>query len=445
MSSTTASGIDVPAFIDAQKIGRYQIFLLLVCASVMFCDGFDAQMMGYVAPSIAKEWGVTRPQLGPVFSASLIGLMCGALTLGPVADKIGRRWIILISTLVFGALTLATMFASNLNEMLMLRFLTGIGLGGAMPNAIALTAEFSPKRRRATMVMSMFIGFSIGAAVGGAVSAWLIPEFGWRSVFLYGGALPLVLLPFLLFALPESVRFLALKGRDDGVLKLLVRAFPNAGLHSGTHFMLSEPLAKGIPVFHLFRGGRALATVLIWILFFMSLLELFFLSSWLPTVVNDLGASVSMSAQLGGLFQWGGVIGTFALGSAMDKLATKALGYVYLFGVFTVASIGMVGHSIPLLAVAIFFAGLCIVGGQNCSNATAAAFYPTAMRSSGMGWAFGIGRIGSVIGPVIGGQLLALHWPVQDLFMAAAIPPAIAAIAGFCLRFAGVGVEQQET
>jgi len=438
MAEAIRSSVDVPAFIDAQKIGRYQITLLLICAVVMFCDGFDAQMIGYLAPSISKEWSVPRGALGPVFSASLFGLMIGALTLGPVADKIGRRWIILISTFVFGALTMATMFSANVTELITLRFLTGLGLGGAMPNAIAMTAEFSPHRKRATMVMSMFIGFSIGAAVGGGVAAYMVPAFGWRSVFLTGGVMPLALLPLLYVKLPESVRFLALRGDDRAVMASLRRTFPQADLPDGTHFSLSEPHPPGIPVVHLWRDGRALATLLIWVLFFMSLLELFFLSNWLPTVVNDLGASVSTAALLTALLQWGGVVGTFALGSAMDKLATKALGVIYLLAMIAVASIGLVGHSVPALAVAIFLAGFCIVGGQNCSNATAATFYPTALRSTGVGWAFGIGRIGSIVGPMIGGMLLAMHWAPKDLFLVAALPPGIAALAGFGLRFVGV-------
>ncbi len=432
------AAIDVPNFIDSQKIGRYQIYVLLICASVMFCDGFDAQAIGYVAPSIAKEWSVSRGALGPVFSASLFGLMIGALTLGPVADRIGRRWIILVSTLVFGALTVATMFSANVGELITLRFLTGLGLGGAMPNAVAMTAEFSPLRRRATMVMSMFVGFSIGAAVGGAIAAALIPHYGWRSVFLVGGLAPLVILPFLYRELPESVRFLALRGDDAKVATLLRRVFPEAHLPQGVHFTLSEPHPEGIPVLHLLRDGRALATVLIWVLFFTSLLELFFLSNWLPTVVNDLGASVSTAALLGALLQVGGVVGTFALGSAMDRLATKALAVIYLLAMVAVASIGYVGASVPLLAVAIFFAGFCIVGGQNCANATAATFYPTALRATGVGWAFGIGRVGSIVGPMIGGALLALHWAPKDLFLVAALPPGIAALAGLGLRFAGV-------
>ena len=437
--SASATRIDVTSFIDAQKIGSYQIRLLLICAAVMFCDGFDAQAIGYVAPSIAKEWAVPRGGLGPVLSASLMGLMIGALSLGPIADRIGRRWIILASTLAFGVFTLGTMFTSNVNELMVLRFLTGLGLGGAMPNAVSLTAEFSPLRRRSTMVMCMFTGFSIGAAVGGGIAAWLIPSYGWRAVFLVGGAAPLLLLPFLFLKLPESVRFLALRGTANAAVStVLARMYPQLSFAADTHYTTSEPHLPGIPVLQLLRDGRAVATLLIWVLFFCSLLDLFFLSNWLPTVLNDLGASVSVSALLGALLQVGGVVGTFALGSAMDRVATKALGFIYLVAVIAIASIGSVGHTIPALAIAIFFAGFCIVGGQNCSNATAATFYPTALRATGVGWAFGVGRIGSIIGPIIGGVLLAMHWAPQELFLVAAIPAGVAALAGFALRFAGV-------
>src|ERR1700712_5980455 len=212
--SQTQEGVtvDVAGFIDRQPVGRYQIGLLLTCAAVLFLDGFDTQAIGYVAPALAKEWGLTKAALGPVFSAGLFGLMIGALTLGPLADRIGRKKIIIFSTLAFGVGTLATAFIQEVNSLLAIRFLTGLGLGGAMPNAIAMTSEFNPRRRRATMVMIMFCGFSIGAALGGFLAAALIPQFGWRSVFVVGGLVPLLLVPVLMLRLPESGRFLALTG-----------------------------------------------------------------------------------------------------------------------------------------------------------------------------------------------------------------------------------------
>src|SRR6201747_2997018 len=204
---------DVAGFIDRQPVGGFQIKLLLTCAAVLFLDGFDTQAIGYVAPALAKEWGLSKAALGPVFSAGLFGLMIGALVFGPLADRVGRKKIIVFSTLAFGIGTLATVVIADVNTLLAIRFLTGLGLGGAMPNAIAMTSEFSPHRRRATMVMVMFCGFSIGAALGGLLAAALIPQFGWRSVFVVGGIAPLLLVPILALRLPESVRFLALTWR----------------------------------------------------------------------------------------------------------------------------------------------------------------------------------------------------------------------------------------
>src|SRR4051812_47030989 len=214
ISQTEGGGstIDVAEFIDRQPVGRFQIRLLLTCAAVLFLDGFDTQAIGYVAPALAKEWSLTKGALGPVFSAGLFGLMIGALVFGPLADRVGRKRIIIFSTLAFGVGTLITAFLQDVNMLLVMRFLTGLGLGGAMPNAVALTSEFSPHRRRATMVMTMFCGFSIGAALGGLLAAALIPQFGWRSVFLIGGVAPLLLVPILALKLPESVRFLTLAG-----------------------------------------------------------------------------------------------------------------------------------------------------------------------------------------------------------------------------------------
>src|SRR6478736_5879952 len=210
-----ASLVDVADFIDQQPVGGFQMRLLLTCAAVLFLDGFDTQAIGYVAPALAKEWGLTKGALGPVFSAGLFGLMIGALVFGPLADRIGRKKIIILSTLAFGIGTLATAFINDVNTLLLVRFLTGLGLGGAMPNTIAITSEFSPHRRRATMVMIMFCGFSVGAALGGLLAAALIPHFGWRSVFVVGGVAPLLLAPVLAAHLPESVRFLAFTGRAD--------------------------------------------------------------------------------------------------------------------------------------------------------------------------------------------------------------------------------------
>jgi MFS transporter, AAHS family, 4-hydroxybenzoate transporter len=435
------SSIDVAAFIDAQPVGGFQIRLLLTCAAVLFLDGFDTQAIGYVAPALAKEWGLSKGSLGPVFSAGLFGLMIGALVFGPLADRVGRRKIIIFSTLAFGIGTLATSVIDDVDSLLAIRFLTGLGLGGAMPNAVAMTSEFSPRRRRATMVMIMFCGFSIGAALGGFLAAALIPQFGWRSVFVVGGVAPLLLVPILALRLPESVRFLALTGRaHERVAELLGFISPRAVFAPATQFVVHEAELAGIPVLHLFRDGRTLVTLLLWVVFFMSLLDLYFLSNWLPTVLNDLGASVSEAAAIGSMLQVGGVVGTFALGSIIDRFSFRALALVYFVAVFAVGAIGQLGHSAVFVTMAIFAAGFCIVGGQIAANALAATFYPTSVRATGVGWALGIGRVGSIVGPLVGGALLIAKWSPGSVFIAAAGAALCAAMAAFSLsRLAGMG------
>ena len=433
--------VDVADYIDAQPIGGFRIRLLLTCAAVLFLDGFDTQAIGYVAPAIAREWGLDKAALGPVFSAGLFGLMIGALSLGPLADRVGRKRIIIFSTIAFGLGALATALVQDVAALIAIRFLTGLGLGGAMPNAIALTSEFNPRRRRATMVMIMFCGFSVGAALGGLLAAALIPQFGWRSVFVAGGIAPLLLAPILALKLPKSVRFLALKGSADArVAQLLGLLNPNAPLAPAMRFVVDEAELSGMPVKHLFGDGRTLATLLLWVVFFMSLLDIYFLSNWLPTVLNDLGASVSEAAAIGSMLQVGGVVGTLALGSVIDRFSFRALALVYFVAMFAVGAIGQLGHSAMLVTVAIFVAGFCIVGGQIAANALAAGFYPTSVRATGVGWALGIGRIGSIVGPLVGGILLSMKWSTAGVFLMAAAAALCAALAAFLLsRLAGLG------
>jgi AAHS family 4-hydroxybenzoate transporter-like MFS transporter len=442
-----ATTVDVAEFIDQQPVGGFQIRLLLTCAAALFLDGFDTQAIGFVAPALAKEWSLPRGALGPVFSAGLFGLMIGALLFGPLADRVGRKKIIIFSTIAFGIGALVTAFVQDVNTLLAIRFLTGLGLGGAMPNGIALTAEFNPRRRRATMVMIMFCGFSVGAALGGLLAAAMIPAFGWRSVFVVGGLAPLLLAPVLALKLPESVRYLALTGgANERVAQLLALVNPAAIFAPGTRFVVHEPELAGIPVQHLFTSGRAAATLLLWVVFFMSLLDLYFLANWLPTVLNDLGASVSASAVIGSMLQIGGVVGALALGSIIDRFSFRALALVYFIAVFAVGAIGQLGHSVIFVTIAIFAAGFCIVGGQIAANALAAGYYPTSVRATGVGWALGIGRVGSIVGPLVGGVLLTMKWSAGEVFITAAAAALCAALASFFLsRLTGMRGTDRES
>jgi AAHS family 4-hydroxybenzoate transporter-like MFS transporter len=267
----------------------------------------------------------------------------------------------------------------------------------------------------------------------------LIPQFGWRSVFVVGGVAPLLLAPILALRLPESVRFLALAGRANArVAELLCCINPKAAFGPATQFVVQEPGLAGVPVLHLFRSGRTFPTLLLWVVFFMSLLDLYLLSNWLPTVLNDLGASISTAAAVGSMLQVGGVVGTFVLGHVIDRFSFRALALVYFIAVFAVAAIGELGHSIVFVTMAIFAAGFCIVGGQIAANALAANFYPTSIRATGVGWALGIGRVGSIVGPLVAGAILEMKLfglGTASIFM-------VAAVAALCASLAAVGLSR---
>lgn len=427
--------IDIQSFINNRKVGGFQILVTALCALTVFLDGYDTQSVAFVAPSIAMDWHLTRASLGPIFVASLVGLLIGALILGLIADKFGRRAILMLSTAIFGVFTILTAHSGGVGELLIFRFLAGLGLGGAMPNAIALTAEYCPERRRATLVMIMFTGFSLGAAFGGAVAAALIPHYGWRSVWYVGGALPVLLLPLQFALLPESIRYLVVsEAAVERITRLVKRLDPHFAPPAGVRYEIAEARAPGVPVVHLFRDNRSLGTTLLWVIFFMNLLDIFFLQNWIPTIAHGAGLSVRTAVIIGTLFQVGGVIAALFVGIPIDRYgAYGVMTLLYGIGFLFIIAIGQAGSSAPALMVTTFGAGFCVVGGQNSANALAAIFYPTAMRSTGVGWSLGIGRIGGIVGPLLGGLLISLHWPNSSLFIAGSIPLFLAAIAVFSM------------
>jgi MFS transporter, AAHS family, 4-hydroxybenzoate transporter len=426
---------DVSRLIDERPIGGFQIQVAVLCALAVFMDGFDTQMVGYVLPAIAKSMQIAPSALWPVIVSGLLGLMAGALLFGIVADRVGRKWVIIACLLIFGAFMLLTPTASSVQGLMAWRFLTGLGLGGAMPNAIALTAEYSPQRSRATVVMMMFFGFSLGAAVAGFATAGLVRGFGWPAVFYTGAVLPIVFAPLLAAYLPESIRVLALLGNaGERIAGLLARIDPSRPVSAAARFAIHEETAAGLPVIHLFREERAVSTVLLWIMFFMNLLCLFFLASWLPTVITGKGLSIEIAAVATALLQIGGCIGTVCYGPLVDRFgAFVVLSLSYVGAAASIALIGISGTLVPVIMATSFAAGFCIVGGQNAMNALASIMYPTYIRSTGVGWALGIGRIGTIVGASVGGALLASGLPIPTVFVMAALPALCTAAATVAL------------
>ena len=431
------TAINVTEFIDGKKLSGFQIAVFALCALIVLIDGFDTQAIGYVAPAIVRSWRVSRAALTPVFSAGLFGLMLGALAFGPLADRFGRKPVLIFCTLFFGAMSLLTATASSIPSLVAFRFITGLGLGGAMPNAIALTTEYAPHRLRATAVMIMFCGFSLGAALGGLAAASFISHYGWKSVFVVGGVVPCLAFPLLAALVPESIRYLVVQGGGrEKVARILARIDPGSALPADATFTVEEHKAKGFVVKQLFAQGRTAFTLLIWVVFFMSLLDLYFLTNWLPTIISEAGIPVGRAALITAMYQVGGTVGTLLLGRLFDRFAPFfMLALTYLTAAIFVLLIGATGASLAALVLTVFGAGFCVVGGQIGANALTANSYPTAIRSTGVGWALGIGRIGSIIGPIIGGLLLSLRWPTRQIFLVAAIPVVIASVAALGIHF----------
>jgi AAHS family 4-hydroxybenzoate transporter-like MFS transporter len=432
-----AALVNVTDIVDHSPFTPLHWRAFTLCMACLVMDGFDVQVLGYTAPSIVRDWGVAAATLGPVFAAANFGVLLGALFISMLADRIGRRPVIVAAALFVGVMTILTGGVTSVPQLLLLRFLTGIGLGTIVSNASSLVGEYGSKRMRATLIMYSGVGFTGGAAFGGFVATALIPSFGWQSVFYFGGAVPLVIGLIMLVALPESLQFMALRKKNPAKLAAwLNQVDPSIQATAGDEFVVREENKAGVPISHLFREGRALATLIFWIVNFMNLLNLYSLASWLPTVVRDAGYSAQTAVLVGTVLQVGGTLGTIGLAWLVARGGfVRVMSVTFVVAAISVALIGQPSVTLTVLYVIVFVAGWCVVGSQPGLNALSGAYYPTYIRSTGIGAGLGVGRIGAIVGPAIGGMFMAAHWSTRDMFLAAAIPASISAMAMFSLRF----------
>lgn len=437
-ASQLQTGIDVSQLLDERGMTRFNIGLVVFTFFIVLFDGYDITAMGFAAPSLIKAWHISNQAvLGPVLGASVIGMLFGAPIFGMVGDKFGRRVAIIASIFIFGVFSLSSVLATSLSHLFALRLLAGIGIGGVMPNVVSLTGEFAPRSHRATMIIVMFTGVAFGGGLPGPVAAGLVPKYGWQALFVVGGLIPMVVGIICIFALPESIKFLALKEhRKAEALRLLKRLRPDKTFSPDTKFVIRDEgrQASGLSPKHLFGEGLAWITPLLWILFMANLMGYFFLMSWTPVLLTSIHMPLAKAALATSLFQIGGAVGGWVLARPMDKYGLTPMTVLFAVSIPAVGLIGYLGGmSEPLLMIIEFFAGFCVLGLQFGLNATSALIYPTSFRSVGSGWAFGVGRIGSILGPVIGGILIATHMSVQNLYMWAALPFLIGTIACFIL------------
>ena len=423
---------DVQRLIDDHPLSGWQWLVFAMCFIIVLLDGFDTAAIGYIAPSLIKDWGVTKPMLGPVLSAALFGLAAGALAAGPIADRLGRKRVLTVSVLVFGLATVASAFAADLSQLSVLRFVTGLGLGAAMPNAVTLMSEYCPTARRSTLTNLMFCGFPLGAACGGFLAAWMIPQWGWQSVLLLGGIAPLLLTLAMLVLLPESVRFMVTRRQPVERIRAALARVAGPRVNEIDRFTLSETRVVTNE-----RGGLAqvlarpyrLGTLMLWTAYFMGLVIFYALINWMPLLLKEAGIDPKTATLISALFPLGGV-GAVFFGWLMDRVEpNRLLALGFALTSVAVWSIGQLVGLVGALVVGVFLAGVLMNTAQSSLPALAAAFYPTNARATGVAWMMGIGRFGGIAGSFLVAQLSAMHAGIGTVFAAVAVPALIAAAA----------------
>ena len=418
--------------LENQRLGSLQIRVAALCTLVQVCDGYDIGSIGIAVPALTHAWNLPGPAFTTAFLWSSIGIMVGALSAGPIGDRLGRRPLLLGSLTIFGVASLFSAFAGSLGMLSALRFFTGLGIGGAFPGAATLTGDYAPQRLRATMIMVTFTGAPLGGFVVGQVGALLLARFGWPSLFVLGGLLPLLTVPVLAIWLPESPRFLAARGTLSPRQAALLQRLDIAPGQAAE----SLDLATGNPVKMLFGEGYALQTVLLWIIFFCSLMDLFLFGYWLPEVLHLTGMTPAEAARAASFRALGAMFAVLYLGLLIDRFGPqRALAWHYAAGAVFTALISLVAMSYALLVAVIFLSGMTTTGSQTGANGTCGKLYPARMRTTGLGWALGVGRLGGIAAPPLGGYLLIIGMPPRHIFLAAC---GFAVIAAFATALLGL-------
>lgn len=448
--STKTTNIDLDSLVDGQRLRPASIAFLSIATLALISDGFDLAAMGYVAPELVKAWHVTPRQLVPVFSAGILGLMLGAPTLSFIGDRHGRKTAMLIGLAVFGMVSLLSMGATSLGQLSALRLITGMGLGGVIPNVVALVAELVPSRHRGRMVVLVTMGVAAGIALPGFVAAGLVPRFGWQVLFLVGGVLPLLIAVLVLLVLPESIKYLAQRHDRSDAMRNVARVLrPDLAIDSATTFTShADAASQGSPA-DLFKRGLAIVTPLLWIAVATNQMANFFSLTWLPTLLQSAGSSTAQAGINGSLFSMGGLVSGICLMFVIDRLGAIPLTVLFILGTPLMAAIGIGGLPSWAHGLIIAAAGFCVTGINLGATAVLSAIYPTAVRSTGTGWAQAAGRLGAMAAPVAGGALLALNVPMRELILAPAAVLGVGALASALLaflcvrRFAGLRLDER--
>ena len=427
-----AAVVDIQDLLNGHPFSGFQWLVFALCFGVVLLDGFDTAAIGYIAPSLVAEWRVERPALAPVLSAALFGLAFGALAAGPLADRLGRKAVLVGSVLVMGAASLAAASSAGLSQLVVWRFVTGLGLGAAMPNAVTVMSEYCPDRRRATLTNAMFCGFPLGAALGGFLAAWMIPLWGWRSVLALGGAAPLALAALLLLLLPESVRYMVARGQPAERVRRVLRRIAAPAADAASAFVLTEarpaaPAGSGLAV--VLSRPYLVGSAMLWLAYFMGLVIFYALVNWMPLLFKDAGLDQRSAALIAALFPLGGV-GAVLFGWLMDRFnADRIIAVGFALTAAAVYAIGQAAGDLGLLVAAVLVAGALMNTSQSSLPALAAGFYPTQGRATGVAWMLGLGRFGGIAGSFLVAELARRQLTLGGIFAVVALPGLVAAAA----------------
>jgi MFS transporter, AAHS family, 4-hydroxybenzoate transporter len=425
--------VAVSTLLDQRGITGFHVRLIFWSALIALFDGYDIAAISLAAPHLVRDWHLERSALGPVLSASLVGILFGSMLFGWIGDRFGRKKALLGSLFLFGIFTWIAAHATNLTQMSALRFVAGLGIGGVIPNMIAINIESAPRRLRGTLALIATGLVPVGGALPGFVSALWVPEYGWPILFYIGGIAPVIIGLLALFFMPESIKYMTLHESQRGrLVKLIQRLAPGYMVPTGARFVVEDE--KQFPSSnpkYLFRDGLALITPLLWLLFALNLMGYFFLLSWTPTLLTAAKLPPATAALSIALLQIGGTVGSLVLIRWLDRYQFAAISVLFLIAVPVVGSLGFIGagSTKTVLLAACFVAGFCVLGIQSGINVAGALVYPTSLRANGSGWELGIGRLGSIIGPLLGALFVTL--PVQQLYMWSALPFALGAIVCF--------------
>jgi MFS transporter, AAHS family, 4-hydroxybenzoate transporter len=429
---TNADGRDIKLYqlLDNQKLNRFHCKVAALCFLVIVLDGFDTTLIGFIAPALTRVWHVSRQDLGPLVSAALLGIAIGSFSAGPIADKCGRKTVLVGGVLFFAVMTLVSAVTHDLGTLTALRLLTGLGLGATIPNASTLAAEYAPLRNRAGIVTFVLCGFTIGSSAGGFASAWLIRHAGWQSVLVACGGIALLVVPLLAYALPESLHFLAAKGAPDSrVRALLAKVAGPAAFANGRLVAQKKPSCMN-PVAQVLSRGLHLQSVALWTAFFMASFTVYVLVGWLPLLLTDAGFSTRDAAVTGGFFQTGGAIGVLVLGRLMDRWSPHiALTLAYAASGILIFLLGRTGGNLTWLTTLACVTGFCIAGANAGIFALSALTYPTASRATGTSWMSGVGRFGAILSGFVGAHLLGSGRNLSQVTGLLIVPIFIAALA----------------